>query len=436
MRCRPITTFLLLTTCLGAQELVLDGRKLTEPAVLFDPLGAWQFSGDEAGQRFRIAVAFEPYAWPRQGKHELRGNTSLSVTRLAAAGSGQKLTDGSLELATSSGERLRGTLSWITGAPPVEHRLAFDLAPAMRRIDPPRVLDQKPAPAFTAPADRPNKEDIVFCAFGNPGTGLPGQRSIAEQVARLAPSGPLDFVVLLGDLLLPKGTRSLKDELFRERFERVYDQQKLAVPFYCLLGDRDHLGEIQAPIEYGDLSRRWTMPNACYSWSVSGHGQTIDCYAIDTLLIGGDIGDARNRVAVRLFTHALDQSRADWRIVFGHEPLQSHAVGFDDKRLGKLHERVEPWLQRKSVDLYVAGGPAALELLAPKDGTLRVLSGGGGGPEVAESVHWRDDTLFAATGGGFTWFRFDGKGIEISFRDCEGRVLFAHRLDKQVDKRQ
>ena len=60
-----------------------------------------------------------------------------------------------------------------------------------------------------------------------------------------------------------------------------------------------------------------------------------------------------------------------------------------------------------------------------------MISGGGGGPEYAESTKWSDETVFAATGGGFTWFRFDGKSLEISFRDASGKVLYVHQLRKE-----
>ena len=38
--------------------------------------------------------------------------------------------------------------------------------------------------------------------------------------------------------------------------------------------------------------------------------------------------------------------------------------------------------------------------------------------------------LFAHTGGGSTWFRFDGEQVEISFRSVDGALLYSYRMSK------
>ena len=87
-------------------------------------------------------------------------------------------------------------------------------------------------------------------------------------------------------------------------------------------------------------------------------------------------------------------------------------------------------LAEYKVDPYLAVDDPVLQLFKREGVTLHVTSGGGGGAEYADSTRWTADTVFAATGGGFTWFRFDGKELGISFRDSVGKVLYVHRLSK------
>ena len=208
----------------------------------------------------------------------------------------------------------------------------------------PSVLDRRPTPAFPAPADAPAREDLVFCAFGSHGTGQAGQRRIAEAVARLAPTGPLDFVLLLGDNVCPRGVRSLDDPLWESRFEDVYDRRKLDVPFYAVLGEADHGGDIKMQIDYGRVGRRWTMPNYVYDFRVTSHGKTLHFFGADTTSMIGDIGNPQNRIANRLLVHAIQSSQADWKIVFAYQPMFSGGSEHESDASKKMRERLAYFL--------------------------------------------------------------------------------------------
>ena len=282
---------------------------------------------------------------------------------------------------------------------------------------------------FPAPRDEPNKEDLVFCAIGSAGTGRPGQHRIAQTLAKLAPTGPLDFVLLLGDSFYPSGVQSMSDELWKSRFESVYDRRKLNLTFYAVSGDRDHEGSLAALEGYSNITMRWTMPRNSYSFEKTSHGKRIAFVAMDTTAVMGSIRNAHNRMSRSVVAQALEASRADWKIVFGHAPMYSHGA-VSEAELEVLRRPMEHWLEKNGVDLYISGGDRNLQMLQPKKGVLHVISGSGGGPEVAQSVSWEEDTVFAHTGGGLAWFRFDGEAIEISFRDADGAVLFCKRLTK------
>jgi len=95
-----------------------------------------------------------------------------------------------------------------------------------------------------------------------------------------------------------------------------------------------------------------------------------------------------------------------------------------------LREVCESWFEKFALDLYIGGNDRSLEILKPKKGVTHVVSGGGGGPEMAHSLTCREDTIYGYTGGGFTWFRFDGEKLEITIYDADGRAKYVHYLKK------
>jgi acid phosphatase len=93
-------------------------------------------------------------------------------------------------------------------------------------------------------------------------------------------------------------------------------------------------------------------------------------------------------------------------------------------------DAVEPILRRHRVDLYLAGHDHILELTA-KHGVHYVVSGAGAGLDKAGRVRWVDeDTLYAATGGGFAAIRIGRDELVIEFVRNDARTQYAHVIRK------
>ena len=413
----------------GAQGITFDATGLAGARASLDPRGGLRLTGEGRGWQ----VHFRALEWPAAQVWKIGPEVtpdSLPVSLVQADGGLSALAQGSVRLDACGPKRVRGEIDYVDGKDPMRHRVAFDLEPELRPLDTPRIDGAKPIGAFPEPARTPEPADLVFCALGNQGSGLPGQKRVADALARLAPSGPLDFVLLLGANFPPHGVTLASDPLWQERFDAVYDPKALAVPFYPVLGAEDWHDKNHVVKEYGRMNRRWTMKDYSYDFVVESHGKKLHFFAADTTRLTGKIEDARTRITQRLVIHPLEQSRADWKIVFGHHALYSTRKDADQARLERMRLMLELWFQKFGVDLYICADDRVLQLLQPAKGVRQVTSGGGAGPELAGSTVWSEETTFAATGGGFTWFRFDGKKLEITFCDSDGKPLFVHHLTK------
>jgi Calcineurin-like phosphoesterase len=399
----------------------LAGEALTDVAATIDYYGLLRVTGHtQAGAEHAVTIAFPEQFFPAPGEHPL-GEHDISL-RLDDA-----LQAGKLQVRAFGFTRVDCSGRITAGKAAATLDFALDCAPELAPV---RIAGALPIPLFAPPADKPNGDDIVFCALGNTGTGLPGQRRVGKAIANLAATGPLDFVLLLGDNFLPRGIKDVNDPLWQTCFSEPYPDYELPMPFYAVCGKHDLLGNFGAEFERSKIDSRWTMDGFVYSFDVQSHGKKVLFIGLDTQRFCGQLGDPAVRFTKRVLRQCL-QIQADWKIVFGYDPIWSGGPANDGATAKEMRNLVEPFFVREGVDLYIAAGDHHMEYVQKPHMLTEVVSGCGGGREIAHSAMWGEDTLFAATGEGFAWFRFDGLQFEISFRDSSGKVLFAHRIRKK-----
>ena len=110
---------------------------------------------------------------------------------------------------------------------------------------------------------------VKFFALGDWGVrgldvGSEAQLDVARGISCAARANQPRFVVTLGDNFYPKGVTSENDRQFTFKFEEVYGDDALQVPWFPSLGDHDHLGDVNAQSMYSLKSDRWSMPRAWY----------------------------------------------------------------------------------------------------------------------------------------------------------------------------
>ena len=210
--------------------------------------------------------------------------------------------------------------------------------------------------------------------------GSDSQISVARAMSCVARSMPPKFIATLGDNFYPVGVTSVEDKQFKAKFEEVYDDASLHVPWFPVLGDHDHCGNVRAQSEYSRQSSRWTMPRAWYTQYVNlpgGSGGTVQLIFVDWVALEGKHtqvnGDRRFH---DMLSHAAGlgtaevhwewlrrgtrKGRPTWRIVMGHRPLVSvsQRSARDDLEYpaeARTRRAIRDLMESVEVDLWING---------------------------------------------------------------------------------
>jgi len=297
-----------------------------------------------------------------------------------------------------------------------------------------------PIPPFAVPAAKAGVAYERFMILGDFGTTIPepktpeelkyaaDQKAVAAAMTQRAKSDGLDFMITVGDNFYEDGVKSAADPMFKSAFVDVYSDAALQVPVYPALGNHDHRGNIQAQIDYSAKNKNWKLPAAYYTFTrTMGDGTKVAFFVIDT-----DPIKLKKDVTAQLtwLDQELSKSDARWKFVYGHHPLYSHTARDREAERKIMREAIEGILVKYKVDTYFAGHDHILEMPKAVQGVTHVISGGGAGPQKAYGVKWTDESLYAATLGGYVLCRVSKDELVIEFVRLDGKTQYAHILTK------
>ncbi len=297
-----------------------------------------------------------------------------------------------------------------------------------------KVINAHPTPAFQVPPEVPGTRYLRFEAVGDFGTGAAGERDVAASMSKTAQADSISFVLVVGDNFYESGVESVSDEQWQTTFEKIFDLPGLNVPFYAVLGNHDYRSNPQAQVDYTRISSRWRMPDRYFSIRHAIDDSTdLDVFCLDTNPLAYlSVNEAKSlsdtsteERQIHWLEDQLQQSRARWKIVIGHHTLYSGGEHGDNETLQLL---LEPVFVKGGVDFYVCGHDHDLELLKPIRGVTYIVSGAGA---KHRDVRWRENTVFAATNLGFTFFRMSRSEVVVEFLSRTGTIDYAHTLRKQ-----
>ncbi|MET0310001.1 MAG: tartrate-resistant acid phosphatase type 5 family protein [Sphingomonas sp.] len=272
---------------------------------------------------------------------------------------------------------------------------------------------------------------VTFMAIGDWGRrGEPHQRTVAETMGRLAAQIGSRFTLALGDNFYGSGVQSVDDTHWQESFESVYTAPSLQHRWYAILGNHDYKGNPQAQIDYSRKSARWTMPGRYYVLP----GATIglphaDLFMIDTApLVSGyrkepaataehHVHDQNPDAQYAWLDKALAESKAPWKLVFGHHPVFSGGQHGDSK---DLIANLLPILKRHGVEAYICGHDHDMQHIV-RDGMHFIATGCG---STVRPVGRVEGTRFAVSTSGLSLWRLGPERLDLAFYDWAASKVY------------
>lgn len=272
---------------------------------------------------------------------------------------------------------------------------------------------------------------------GNFGTGKKEQYDVAKLMCDISSDSKL--ILGLGNNIYPDGVHSVDDHLFLEKFEIPYKILPNNIKFYNILGNKDyHLKKSpQSQINYTDKSFRWIMPHNFYCFAKRFDKVPVEFIAIDT-----NLEKMKNRVSQEKWAiNTLLESKARWRIVFGHHPWKSFGTNKANHTSSKLDELYTKLVETNKVDLIISGHENSQQHIYIPGKPDMIISGVGGFTTndnlkytptlVSDStILMAKELKFRSPELGCVKIDVTKKMLEINFFNTNKKVLYGFKIKK------
>jgi acid phosphatase len=241
------------------------------------------------------------------------------------------------------------------------------------------------------------------------------------------------FVISTGDNFYPRGVSGVSDRLWKEAFETVYVDNSLQGPWYPVLGNHDHKGNVAAERDYSSISSRWSMPADYYRHTeVLGDRTLVEFFFLDTLpLSRADDGFIarllKTDAAAQLswLSAALADSKASWKIVVGHHPVFSAGAHGNTPALVAA---LKPLFERYHVAAYINGHDHNLQHIIV-DGVSYLTCGAGS--ETRPLTH-PNEAAFSAAVPGFMLVKMTPTAILLTFLNVSAQAIYTATLRSPI----
>jgi hypothetical protein len=235
---------------------------------------------------------------------------------------------------------------------------------------------------------------------------------VAAAMLQAHRQSPFDFGLTLGDNFYPDGMESPTDDRWKTLWSELYEP--LGLKFYATLGNHDwhHSDSPAAEILYSQQSQSWRMPAPYYTFTAG----PVQFFALDT----NEISEAQ----LLWLRAALGESRARWKVVYGHHPIYSAGQHEDNP---KQIERLLPELKGRA-DVFLAGHDHDLQHLKPEGG-IHFFVNGGGGARIRR-IEPNTRSLFAHSANGFAMIEADARTLAVKFIGTDLKTLYEYTLTK------
>ncbi len=262
------------------------------------------------------------------------------------------------------------------------------------------------------------KESASFMVIGDSGTGDLNQRKVALQMERRCRKKRPEALLLAGDVVYPKGVKSIDDPQWQKKVFNIYRGKCLdTVPIFPVLGNHDYRGDTLAWLEMTNRNDRWNYPSRHYSIVFE---ELVTIYALDT------------QYPVRFKRQGIKnfgEISTPWSLAFGHHPF------FSVSAAGGQHAGGGPrgWLLKRAlcnlVDDFVAGHSHHLEVSSIEECKLKHHISGAGGGELYAILE-NHDAEFASSEFGFLELEYFTNLMHYRYFSIDGEIIHAGSKQK------
>lgn len=295
--------------------------------------------------------------------------------------------------------------------------------------------DQNPIPPSIV-----NDDEVHFLAVGRQGYKSPVVKEIARSMETLsAQRKNINFTLLLGDNFYPKGVDSIHDPQWTEKFESIYDgPYQRAIPFFAVLGNHDHQGNVAAQIQYATEqmgSARWRMDAPFYSrdfGQLNGR-PLVRIVFLDSVLLDGAGMQKRSNEVTRSRAAQIDFLRSQfsspsnapcWKVIASHYSFRSMTSAQFTR--DRVMEDLSPLLTELKVDLVLSANDCFQQIIDEPGGPLHVGTNGGGSKK--ESIATIDSpSILTTERRGFGAFHFYPGKMTTELYDQHGESVYVRK---------
>jgi len=257
---------------------------------------------------------------------------------------------------------------------------------------------------------------VRLYAIGDSGTGSAAQQRVAAAMEqRCVQDGGIDGLLLLGDVIYPKGVDSTADPKWQSRIFSLYSGPCLGqAPIYPVIGNHDikkGYDRVQIWMDYQAVNSRWRFPYRFYQVRFA---QLLNLVALDTMF----------PYTVKDYLPDAFAPPARWTIAMGHHPLKAATLAGGRHKGGGLGGWYVQRFLCHQVDAYLSGHTHQLEIRTLPDCGITHIVDGGGGAGLYQIDPTDRAVEFLAARYGFMEIAVSQKSLDLTFVSDQGKVLY------------
>jgi len=184
-------------------------------------------------------------------------------------------------------------------------------------------------------------------------------------IAQVSSSKGSQFTVSLGDNFYKgktiggkhHGVKSVHDKKWKNVFESVFTQPFFKKNWYVIAGNHDYDGNEMAQVQYTRHSKRWKFPKLYYKFTKRlSKKVSVQFIMTDSQVLWGsdsglaEYGRKKDLKQLAWIENTLKNSKATWKIVFGHHPIYT-----TKGRRDWMVQHLVPLFEKYKVAMYVNG---------------------------------------------------------------------------------